>query len=470
MTLTKSDFLHYQTCRKAMWLERNMPNVVKQSKLTDFDLMLMKDGYEVEAIVKKLVASWPDFESLSFQKTYQTTDGLLVRADLIRQIDDKTIDLFEIKSSTSTKGHLEDVAFQVVAVERSGITVRAVNIIHVNKTYIKNGKIAPRDLLNVVDVTVEVRETCRDLSPEIDAALAWINLDKIDEDGCECRYQGSILNHCSSFDYFNKGMPEQSIYLLPNIRGGRIRKFVDDGRLDLQDINADEVTASMLPVLEAAHRGTPIINKENILAFLKGLQFPLYFYDYETFKSAVPIMDGVSPHEQVPVQVSIHKLGADGSLTHAEFLASSIDERLSLVDCLAAEIGGVGNCVSWNKSFEIGCNRRLALLFPGHEKFLTSVNNRTVDLMDVFKRDYVDIRFKGSTSIKNVLPVLCPHLSYDKLAVGNGGTAMAAWLAMLREVDADIKTKKREELLEYCQLDTFAMVEIYRFLLKVTQT
>ena len=469
MVLTKSDFLHYRSCRKDMWLNRHKPEAVLRPKLTDFDLMLMQDGYEVEAAVKNFVTSWPDFETLMFQKTYQSDDGLLVRADLIRQIDDTTIDLFEIKSSTSIKGHIEDAAFQVIAIERSGITVRKINIIHVDKAYIRSGKIDPEGLLITVDVTAEVRETIETLEGNIDTALAWIKLDSIDEDGCECRYEGSIPNQCSSFDYFNPGTPEQSIYLLPNIRTARVREFVDDGRLGLKDINADEVTASMLPVLQTAHAGTPIINKDNILKFLKALRFPLYFYDYETFKSAVPIMDGTSPHEQVPVQVSIHKLTAEGRLTHGEFLASGIDERRALLGCLSAEIGNVGNCVSWNKSFEIGCNRKMALAFPEHEEFLASVNDRTVDLMGVFKRDYVDIRFRGSTSIKNVLPVVCPHLSYDELAVGNGGTAMAAWLSMSRESDPNIITKKRDELLVYCQLDTFAMVEIYRFLLEVTR-
>jgi hypothetical protein len=467
--LTKSDFLECRACRHSFWLARHKPDVLPRSTPNDFDLMLMQDGYDVEAVVRAHIQSWPDAATYKLQATYKTDDGLLVRADLIRQIDDKTIELFEVKSATSIRGHLEDAAFQVIAIERSGIVVAKINIIHVDKTYVRDGDIDAANLLAVEDVTDAVREICPTLEPEINAAQAWINRATIDENGCDCVYQGSVPNHCAGFDHFNPNIPKQSIYLLPNIRTKRVSGFVDEGRFDLADIEADEVTPAMLAVLQAAKAGAPIISKDNIRQFLNQMEFPLYFYDYETIKSAVPIMDGVSPHQQIPVQVSIHSLAADGKLRHSEFLADGPGQRLELVESLRQGIGDTGHCVSWNKSFEIGCNKGLAIAFPVYAQFLNSMNERTVDLMEVFKRDYVDIRFKGSTSIKNVLPIVCPHLSYDGLAVGNGGTAMAAWLSMSREADPDVKAKKREELLEYCQLDTFAMVEIYKFLLEVTR-
>ena len=470
IVLTKSDFLEYRACKHAFWLARHKPDLLPRSVPNDFDLMLMQDGYDVEAVVRDYVQTWPNVKNLKFQATYKTADGLLVRADLIRQIDDETIELFEVKSSTSIRGHLEDAAFQVIAIERTGMAVSKINIIHVDKTYVRDGDIDAANLLAVEDVTDAVREICPTLEPEINAAQAWMMRAMIDEKGCDCVYQGSRPNHCAGFDHFNPNIPNQSIYLLPNIRTKRVSGFVDEGRFDLADIEADEVTPAMLPVLQAAKTGAPIINIERIGQFLNQMEFPLYFYDYETFKSAVPIMDGTSPHQQIPVQISIHSLDAEGGLKHSEFLADGPGERADLLASLRRRIGDTGHCVSWNKSFEIGCNKGLAKAFPSYARFLESMNERTIDLMEVFKRDYVDIAFKGSTSIKNVLPVVCPHLSYDGLAVGNGGTAMAAWLSMSRETDPEIKRQKRADLLEYCKLDTFAMVEIYRFLLKLTKT
>ncbi len=462
--LTKSDFLEIRACKESFWLSRNKPEVFQNSGLDDFALMLMQDGFDVEHCVKVWVKSWPDKSDIRFQVTYKSPDGLEVRADMIRQVDETTIDLYEIKSSSSPKGYLEDVAFQTVTIERSGLSVNRIYIIHVNSAYVRSGELDLNSLLVVADVTDEVRDLLPALIPEIEAARIWIGQTDIDEDGCECRFKGSIPTRCPGFEYLNPDIPEISIYNLPNIRTGRVRGFLEDARLDLNDVAEDEVTPSMLPVLKAAHSGVPVINYAGVKRFLDGLNFPLFFYDYETFKSAVPIMDGVCPHEQIPVQVSVHRLGSDGALSHVEYLAEAPGRRYELALALRDAIEDEGTCISWHKSFEIGCNKRLGSAFPEFESFMKSINERTEDLRDVFKSDYVDIGFNGSTSIKSVLPVLCPDLSYDGMAVGNGGTAMAAWLSMTREADPDERTRKREELLEYCKLDTFAMVEIYRFL------
>lgn len=462
--LTKSDFLEIRACKESFWLSRNKPEVFPESELDDFALMLMQDGFEVERCTALWVKSWPDASDIRLQVAFKSPDGLEVRADMIRQVDKTTVDLFEIKSSSSTRGYIEDVAFQTVAIERSGLTVRNIHIIHVDSTYVRSGDLDMDALLILADVTDDVRELIPDLEPEIDAALNWVNRTAIDEAGCECRFKGNIPTRCAAFEYLNPDIPDVSIYNLPGIRTKRVRGFVEEGRLDLQDVAADEVTPSMIPVLRAAHSGEPEVNHKGVESFLGSLEFPLFFYDYETFKSAVPIMDGVSPHEQVPVQVSVHRLDSDGTLSHSEYLADAPGKRRELALALREAIEDEGTCVSWHKSFEIGCNRRLGLAFPDFADFMASINERTVDLRDIFKADYVDIGFKGSTSIKNVLPVLCPDLSYDEMAVGNGGTAMAAWISMTQETDSDEIVRKRNELLEYCKLDTLAMVEIYRFL------
>ena len=467
---TKSDFLEFRACKESFWLSKNKPDLLPKSALSDFDLMLMQDGFDIEKCVNLWVNSWEDCSNIKAQMNFTSPCGLEVRTDLIRQVDDMTVDIFEIKSSSSTRGYIEDVAFQTIAIERSGVSVRNAYLIHVDSSYVRAGELNLDALLVMADVTDDMREVIPDLELEIEVALEWIEKASVNGVGCDCRFQGNIAKRCAGFEYLNPDVPALSIYNLPNIRTGRVREFVEEGRLDLKDIGEDEVTKSMIPVLKAAHTGKPVINKKGIENFLNALKYPLFFYDYETFKSAVPIMDGVSPHEQVPVQVSVHRLDADGTLSHFEFLADAPGKRRELALALREAIADIGSCISWHKSFEIGCNQRLGAAFPEFETFMTSINERTVDLRDVFKANYVDIGFKGSTSIKSVLPVLCPNLSYEGMAVGNGGAAMAAWLSMTQETNPDKKLRKRNELLEYCKLDTLAMVEIYRFLIKTIES
>ena len=71
----------------------------------------------------------------------------------------------------------------------------------------------------------------------------------------------------------------------------------------------------------------------------------------------------------------------------------------------------------------------------------------------------------GSNSIKAVLPALFPNdpeLDYHALeGVHNGGEAMSAFAA-LADMDAEERAVTREQLLRYCELDTYAMVKIWQ--------
>jgi len=108
----------------------------------------------------------------------------------------------------------------------------------------------------------------------------------------------------------------------------------------------------------------------------------------------------------------------------------------------------------------------MAVVYPDKANFLLDLVGRTIDLMDVFKTGYVDINFGGSTSIKKVLPVVVPDLSYEGMNVADGTAAMEAWSKMLAETNEGVKAELRKALLDYCELDTFAMVRILQFVQK----
>ena len=124
-------------------------------------------------------------------------------------------------------------------------------------------------------------------------------------------------------------------------------------------------------------------------------------------------------------------------------------------------IGSKGSIISWHKSFENTRNKEMAVLYPDKGEFLNCISDRTIDLEDIFKGGYVDIAFGGSTSIKKVLPVIVPNLTYDTLAVTNGTDAMVAFTHILAMSDGADKKKLRNDMLEYCKLDTLAMVKIF---------
>jgi hypothetical protein len=125
-----------------------------------------------------------------------------------------------------------------------------------------------------------------------------------------------------------------------------------------------------------------------------------------------------------------------------------------------------GTVIVWNETFEKGINAQLVARVPSEKNFLDGVNARVVDLMDVFTEQLlVHPAFKGKTSIKFVLPALVPQLSYKALAIQEGGTASETWNKIVSgELDATVIARERQNLLDYCGLDSLAMVEIWRAL------
>src|SRR3989338_2131394 len=213
--------------------------------------------------------------------------------------------------------------------------------------------------------------------------------------------------------------------------------------------------------------GKQLINHSAIEEVLSELEFPLHFFDYEGYSSAIPRFDGFGAYEQAPFQYSLHILNKDGELEHREFLITepTDDLTLPLIERMRKDIGDTGTVVSWHKSYESERNNKLAELHPNHTSFLEGLNDRMFDLKEIFSKDlYVDARFKGSASIKNVLPIVVPHITYKALGIQKGDQAVERWEKMIDpETPQKEKDQIAKDLLEYCKLDTFAMVEIWSF-------
>ncbi|MEX2436791.1 MAG: DUF2779 domain-containing protein, partial [Candidatus Paceibacterota bacterium] len=195
---------------------------------------------------------------------------------------------------------------------------------------------------------------------------------------------------------------------------------------------------------------------------------PLYFLDYETAMSVIPLYDGTKPYQQIPFQYSLHTVEfPDSEPKHTEYLHRDSNNPVpNLLENLRKDIGNKGSIIVWFKAFETRRNDEMGEIMPKYKEFLEDLNNRVVDLMDPFSNGwFVDKNFKGSSSIKNVLPVLAPDLSYKDLEVQEGGAAQRLWMENVFNNDGNKDNEKLFfDLIEYCKLDTLAMVKIWQTL------
>ncbi len=139
-----------------------------------------------------------------------------------------------------------------------------------------------------------------------------------------------------------------------------------------------------------------------------------------------------------------------------------------MAEKLLAEIPEDSCVLTYNQSFEKGVLKNLAEAFPDLADDINAWIENIRDLMVPFKkRDVYRWQMRGSYSIKEVLPALVPELFYDGLSVSDGMMAMRVYHEMCKTDDPDKILELRQGLLEYCRLDTFAMVEILGELMEI---
>lgn len=90
---------------------------------------------------------------------------------------------------------------------------------------------------------------------------------------------------------------------------------------------------------------------------------------------------------------------------------------------------------------------------------------RIVDMMMPFQKRWCYLPgSNGSASLKIILPLLCPQLSYDQLTIQSGDMAMLAYLQLIQMDEQDKKVQLAEDLKNYCKQDTYALVKIHEAL------
>jgi hypothetical protein len=245
-------------------------------------------------------------------------------------------------------------------------------------------------------------------------------------------------------------VPEYSVFNVTRLSEEKAFELYRDGVVRPGDIPDNfplgEAAANQV---QSDRSGLTRIAEVAIHAFLETLHYPLYFLDFETFNPAVPPFDGTTPYRQIPFQYSLHRKASPAAdLEHNGFLAEAgIDPRLPLIESMLSELDGAGDIVVYS-SFEAGRIKDLAEQFPECAEPLLALIERLVDLMQPFRdRAYYAPEMHGSYSIKAVLPALVPGLSYEGLAISDGWAASRAYI-------------DRNDLWEYCKLDTLAMVRI----------
>lgn len=487
--LSKTTFLTSLQCKKALYL--NKFHAELKDDLTDTDKNKMQHGHMVGKLAQQLFPNGTDVTSevyndfghaVSRTKDLLENDtvviyeaafehnGVLCFVDILEKKKGR-IAVYEVKSTTSVKQtHINDTGLQYFVMNACGYKPDEVYVMHVDKTYVNEGNFNANELFIASDITEQVVDFQYDIPSLLKEAEVTLSLDDVPShdiglhctDPIDCPFKGYCWKH----------VPEYSVFNIAYLKKKVKFELYEDGIMCVTDVPHSYLNKNQIQQVESERNGKVTINKTELTKFVKSLNYPLHFLDFESFQTPIPTIQNSKPFQQIVSQYSMHiQTTLDGELEHFEYLATQEDSdpRKQFVEQLINEVNEKGDVLVYNISFERGRLKELMEVFPQHQRSLQNIIDRMVDLMIPFqKRHFYAPELKGSYSIKAVLPCLVPELSYKDLIINNGVVAMNTFLSLFNGTFSGNVDKTRKALLEYCRMDTFAMVKIVEKLVGFT--
>lgn len=497
MYFSKSRYCQFCQCAKLSWLAKNKPDEAAKNELLQArletgneigDLAMGYFGDFVEVTAKKAdgkldltkmiedtVAEMEKNTPVICEASFDF-GGLYCAVDILRSEGDGW-SIYEVKSSThgDKEVYILDVAYQKYVLEHCGVKVAGTYVMCLDNTYFRDGSLDIHRLFKITDVSEKVAEKL----PQVEG-----NLKRAEEIlSCDSEPEVRLGSHCSSpydcafWDYCTRNIPKPNVFDLRNMSVKAGSELYYRGICSFEDIEREGLFKEGIKKLQIDHYLHPQkthVDKEKLSNFLDRLTYPIFFLDFETFQTPVPLYPGTKAFDQIPFQYSLHYIEKEGGeVKHKEFLAEAGSDPLRpIAEALCRDIPMNGTMAAYNVTFECAALRLLSRLFPDLADHLMSIHRHAHDLYEPFREGwYYDNRmskgFDKLFSIKNVLPSLYPDdpsLDYHNLeGVQNGGEAMTVFPRMAKMTPEE-QEETRKSLLEYCKLDTFALVKIWQAL------
>lgn len=477
--LSKSQYTKYKGCPKHLWLYRNKkdvltpPDEASQKRLAlgqDIGLLAQKqfpggvavqDGWKNPAAA---VAQTRELMARGVPAIYEAAflyDDILVLVDILEKTP-AGWNIVEVKSSGKNLKsiYLDDISIQNYVVSHCGVKVEHCYLMHINTDYFQTTEktdwkqfflLTPMDaeLTPAADLVQDLQDIKTLLAgPEPEAVL-----DKSNCDGCE------------AYAYCWRDVPKDSVFEV--FRSNAAREYMALGILRVQDVPPDSCnTPKLNHWVEVYRTQRPYIDRTAVAHWLNKLEYPLYYFDFETTQPVIPLWPYSRPYQQIPFQFSLHiQRQPNGPYEHQEYLfEGKQDPRYGCVEAMLKYIGEKGTLIAHHATFEKTRIREMAhdLPLPQEQKdALLRMSERFMDTETPFKQDYLHPNMHGSSSIKKVLPSLVPEMTYEGMPVANGGDAMNAFDELyFGNLSEDAARQLRRDLLAYCKQDTWAMVKL----------
>ena len=397
-------------------------------------------------------------------------DDLSIKYDVITKIGN-VINIYLVKSAIYTKSYyIKELSLQKYLISKLTDVPNISNLILINNDYkFTKSDIDLDEYLNIVECEsrinnediIEVENNLKNIRKEI----IKIRIPEI-EIGSHCKnpYQ------CNYFDNCRIDMPYYHVEQIPNQSKDQKQKINALGIKDIAKLPEINWLSDIQNRTITSVRNSKEYIKPTLGLSLAKLKYPLFFMDFETIISPLPIFLKSFPFEPLPCMWSLHILDGKGdNLSYYNFYDfSGNDPRKDFIIKLIDILGDSGDILIYS-DYEKRILHQIILSYPELKNDIENIISRCVDMLKLVKENYYHPGFKGSFSLKSVSKILPDGDIYNSEYVNSGDDASRV---LMQLITGKIEKKSipiyEQELLSYAEKDTLSLVNLYNHLKSVS--
>jgi hypothetical protein len=260
------------------------------------DYTLIDDG-SIDALASKTQLAINNHTSVICEATFKYNNNIC-KVDILKRNDDGSYSIYEVKGVTNPyttalrktmdRRYIDDIAYQYYVLTNLGINVTSNYLVYLNNEYVYDGHYDLNNLFIIENLTnaillefpndesnIEKINRCINQAEEPESIFAsktykecpynkhWYKVKEVSE-------KNSVLGlykDKKKYDYLNQGIKSFEDLRKNGIKLKPFNQRMIDSRLD------------NLP---------PFIKNNELRYFLNSFNYPLYFFDFETYQNAIP--------------------------------------------------------------------------------------------------------------------------------------------------------------------------------------
>lgn len=412
--------------------------------------------------------------NLRFEK-----DGLRTNIPFLFEKEDGTYKAIYPYCSTSPKESLlNGLVIDTMICQACGVDISEHEFVYLNPSYVRKENSQPADFFKITSHLMKKRGGFNRLSAteQIQQKMSHIRFEQLAQmtqkllhsnldDFCVRRV--SACTRPNKCPYYEECFNEQDLpdFASAFLSSSSSREWIEEkGITRLSDITSDlfEGTPMQYAQIKADQNGGLFMDEQAIRYWIEQIEYPISYLDFEWETFAIPPYVNMKAFDVLCFQYSIHIEDEQGQLDHKTFFATG-DCRKDFIDHLLQDIPEQGSIMVFNmEGAEKLRLRQLANQYPEYRIQLEQLANRMIDLQSPFENGcFYDLRQRGKSSLKTLMPLFSSRASYEQLDIHNGMEAVFAYRQALLSKDPDEVAKIGQQISEYCSMDTYAERELF---------